>query len=279
MIIKNFRKYWWTVCVVILIIGVKSALSGTISGTVYEETNGFPLSNVWVSLYSGDCNNRTKLNSLSTCDSSIPGQQTGTYRFENIPAGSYRLRVEPMESLVSSQYAPEWGNKSTYDAYTCDQADVITLTDSSTESLNFYVDAGATISGRVFHGDGATPVTWDESYVEIYAVDINDCNNNNNENKYRIQMHETVSDGRFTLNLGPGKYYLIARPYTFDNTSPIKLKKEWWAPINSTTVCSDGQPITIENINDDHTGVYFQLDLESKKRFAWNLFLPAILHK
>lgn len=261
-----------------LLVPIK-AISGSITGTVYQDNGSTPINKAWVMLYDGNCEDRIRIDSVPTGDSSMPGQVDGEYKFDNIPAGSYRIRVES-GTLFSNQYAPEWW-KSSFDSYACGQAEIITLASGETKSnLNFQLGNGATISGTVFSSDGTTPVTYDNSYIMIYAIDVNDCNN---YSSYRILMNETISNGTYSLTLGPGSYYLVAAPYLFMNSNPIEFKTEWWATPRSTPTCSKGKIITISNITDNQTEIDFQLDLlgteDSEETFSWNLFLPAIIHE
>lgn len=247
---------------------------GAISGTVYKDDGVTVFSEGWVSVYQGACGHRTHIKNVY-----IWPEDNGKFTVNQLISGDYKIRFE--ELLGGLSVASEWWSEQ-FDAYSCDQTEDITVTEGVQEiGKDFRLGSGAIVSGTVYRNDGTTPITYENSYVTIYAIDIQDCNNPNFED-YSIRMNQASAlDGTYSLMLGPGDYYLIAKPYTvvsqwgMPNPSPINFKTEWWANYKSSPICSHGEPLTLTGLSDNKTGIDFQLDLS--KSFAWNLFLPAIL--
>ena len=151
---------------------------GSISGTVYESDGTTPLADadVWAESYDCCGGNGTR----TAAD--------GTYTISGLTPGDYRVQV----NVFGASFAGEFYNNTT----DWDSAARVTVTASTTTSnIDFTLDAGGSISGTVYEGDGTTPL----ANVDVWANTYDCCGGGNGS--------RTASDGTYTITgLAPDDY-------------------------------------------------------------------------
>ena len=164
-------------------INFSLATGGSISGVVLRASDNTPVADADVWAMSYDCcgGNGTR----TAAD--------GTYTITGLAAGDYRVEVQA-EGLVEELYdnKTEWF-----------QADRVTVTGGSdTGGIDFTLDAGGSISGRIYEADGVTPVAG----ADIWAENDGDGGN----------RAESSADGSYTITgLAPGDYEVQAQARGF----------------------------------------------------------------
>jgi len=148
----NNRKIFIYALLMLLMGDVSKALTqtGSISGFVYNAFNN-PISGVEVCAFTAT---GTYFEQRAT------SQHDGGYFITNLPVGLYKIRV-----FNSSGYINEFYN----DVYNQNEATTVKVNAGTIlEQINFYLDQGGFVSGRIFTEDGK-PLT---SGIEIAFYDV-----------------------------------------------------------------------------------------------------------
>jgi hypothetical protein len=159
--------------------------AGSISGFVYASDGVTPIPNV-------------KVNADDSTGRFIEGfadfpNADGSYMIKGIPPGSSTVRIE---ADISSWYAGEF-----YDTkYTFGTADLVVVSEGkNTPNINFTLDEGGWITGRVFDEETGEPVEG----IELFAgLPGGDC--------CMTPIARTSYDGSYKFVLRPGKYLIQA---------------------------------------------------------------------
>lgn len=156
-----------------------------IEGTVHDAL-GEPLPGVDLDLYDAATGIRLGANAIT--------QTGGAYRFDNLPAGQYKLRCDPADALgYANRY---FDGKTTRD----EAAAISTAAGAGVSGVDFAIEADATISGRVTDGtNGVADID-----IDLFEADT----------LFRLdQTARTGPDGAYTVAaLPPGRYVLRADP-------------------------------------------------------------------
>jgi len=213
----------------------------TISGTVYEKDGRtlFTDKNANVFVFTGNpCGDNQYVTDvwINTSD--------GTYTVEGLAPGNYYLRIYVSGSF---NFLDAWW-ASPASVLDCADAQAIPVGLSETVAdKNFQLDAGAIISGTIYHTDGTTPLTGAGINVEVNSGDA--CNGTQ-----IASVSYDNTDGTYEISrLSPGTYYLEANVYAGN------YFREWWASPASMPACEDAQPISV-GLSQNITGKNFQLD-------------------
>jgi len=212
-----------------------------ISGTVFQNDGVTPLTgdSVTVDVFAGDpCTTGNMVGSAMTDTGS------GTYAVSGLPPGTFYIKTRNN----GNNYVDEWW-AATASVPACGEAQAITVAAGRTAAdKNFQLDAGATISGKVYRHDGSTPLTGDQISVEVFSG--NPC-----DSWQTIASTATnPADGAYTVvGLPPGTYYLE----TWNNGH--NYVDEWWAATASVLACGAAQAITVAE-KETVTGKDFQID-------------------
>lgn len=157
-------------------------LGGSISGHVYDEDGENAIGNVYITIHNSDTRIREGYAFTDT---------EGSYTISGLPSGRYKVRAE------KNGYATEF-----YEGvYSFDQATPIAVTAPETISgMDFFLEPGGSISGRVFKEDGATPLRG----ARVWAY--------SDDNSYHSYYSYVVtSDGSFTIpGIPSGNIYVQA---------------------------------------------------------------------
>ena len=155
-------------------------VGGTISGHVYKEDGVTPLPNA--TICAEDYDSGTKMG----CSSSN-GQ--GNYSLL-LPTGTYRVRVSSLWPYAGEYYD---------DTYNNSEATVVPVTaPNDTPNIDFVLELGGTITGRVYQQDAATPIP----NVHVYATDYH-------SNAW-MDGTNTAGNGSYRLVLPSGTYRVRA---------------------------------------------------------------------
>lgn len=128
---------------------------GAISGWV-SSVDGTPLNDCYITAYDEDYNGA---NSSST-------DENGEYVLDRLPSGGYKLRIH---YGGSGNYVGEWYENS----QSFETATIVTVTEPyTTKDINFILDLGGAIEGRVFDEAGE-PVGAFNCYITAYDDDKN----------------------------------------------------------------------------------------------------------
>ena len=157
--------------------------AGWIEGSV-NDTNGLPLGGIDLDIYEAATGTRLVLGALTTSN--------GTYHIGPAPPGQYHLRCDP---TISQSYAVEYFNGQLTGAL----ADPIVVNaGTGTSNVNFTLDPGGVLSGRVVAADTSQPVAaLDMDVLQAGTLVRLD------------QSAITDLDGRFTVGPLPAGSYLV----------------------------------------------------------------------
>ena len=232
---------------------------GTISGTLYDESTGQPitgLAGMKVYAYTGDpC--------YENYEGDIEVQTDGTFQARGIEDGTFYLHTRTRNS-----YVDEWWDGSGSD-FSCSAAQAVVIQNGDDHTVNFYLDQGSTISGHVYERDGKTPIDAQGRELRVQVFQGDPCSSPT----WVMSAATFDADGGYqTAALPDGVYYLRFKESGFDTSDDIH-QREWWADPASSPRCEQAQQVVISG--EDITGKDFQIDL--RNRFPWNLVLPAIM--
>lgn len=156
---------------------------GIISGSVFEDDGETPVLWCWVSVENLD---GSQAASGGTYD-------TGHFQI-TVPPGEYRVYAEGSRaSFGIDMYYDGWLKSER------DQANVVTaFVGQVTSNIDFVMEPGGTISGRVTAGDGTTPVAWCWVQAQLDHQGVGDG--------------QTDEDGCYSFRVPPGTYVVAAYP-------------------------------------------------------------------
>ncbi|MEK7353207.1 MAG: CARDB domain-containing protein, partial [Chloroflexota bacterium] len=138
-------------------INFNLGLAGSISGRVYQSDNITPIANLTTAAYNAITGGFSIV--FTTTNSS------GDYTLAGLPAGNYNVRT--FSSLSGLTYADKWYNNKLVST----QANPVSVTVSTdTPNINFSLEVGGTISGRVYQSDNITPIAGAAITVYDYAT-------------------------------------------------------------------------------------------------------------
>ena len=209
----------------------------TISGKLYDGATAPVEQQLYIQLYRDNaCNGKLT--------ASVPiDADNGTYTAAGLIPGNYYVKADARGSNYMEELYSAAG-----DAYTCGNADPVTVGGGETETdINIHLDRGATISGTIYLEDGTTPMTGETGYVRIY--ESSGCG---------ILPLSTVAvdstTGQFaTGGLGAGTYFFEVLPlYT-------EYIPEWWSSGGAAYNCTQAEGIVVA-LGDELTGIAISLD-------------------
>jgi hypothetical protein len=214
---------------------------GAISGQV-SNVDGAPLDYCGINAYDENYN---WVNSSST-------DENGFYVVSGLPSGRYKVQVE---EWAPENYLVEW-----YDnAQSFETATVVTVREpDTTKGINFILDYGGAIAGRVFDATGVAVVAYD-CHIAAYDTDkswINSAETDENGNFVILQLHTGVYKLRISY-YGQENYvegwYDGARDFESatsigvtapDTTKNVHIILQAGGVISGQVFGPDGQPLT-----------------------------------
>ncbi|MBW8014967.1 MAG: hypothetical protein FVQ82_02195 [Planctomycetes bacterium] len=173
------KRYFTAIIISILLS--QTAFSGTISGTVTDNSDGSPIPSVWVRAY--DLVSGTYVGGVST-------DLNGVYTITGLTTSSYRVYVSLQQGFVKQYY----NNK-----YNSNDADAVSVTlGATTSGIDFALAEGGTITGTVTDQSDGTPL----SGMWVYAYDFDTGDG--------VSSVNTDSNGDYTLSGLPSGNYMVA---------------------------------------------------------------------
>ncbi len=121
------------------VLAAEAAIAGTITGVVTSDSNGQPISGIWV--YA--CDYTTGQN----CDTSNITNSNGFYSITGLAEGTYRVQVDTRNTNYASQY---YDHQIRWDHAT----PVVVPATGAVQDINFSLAIGASISGVVKNSSG-----------------------------------------------------------------------------------------------------------------------------
>jgi len=212
--------------------GINFALApgGTVTGIVTDAATGAPLANVTVEASNGE------ISRSGGTDTS------GVYTVRGLVTGTYAVRMQRSEPYVGEVY----DNAPCRDRYCYGVAGagVGVTTSAATSGINFALDRGGTITGRVVNADTGIPLQ--SVYIRAYRADAG----------AESARCYTSNSGVFTATgLSAGTYYLVtdasARGYADE------LYGGTICPLGACTI-TDGVPVSV-TLGGTTSGIDFAL--------------------
>jgi len=218
-----------------------------ISGTV-RDTNGNPLSHVFVKIYLDQCFGSGQVNQF-TEDSN----ENGEYRTIVPASGNYYAYADPHAFLIDDfnlNVVDEWW---TADGGTriCEDASPISVA-IATEypGIDFFLEPAAIISGTVRDTDG-NPLL--ETIVVAYEGTCAELNNGEIDN---VAVKYSDEDGKYRISVPINGEYFVAAIINFE---PYSL--EWWNENGQTAICEEASPISVAVA--EYPGIDFTFDIST----------------
>lgn len=218
-------------------------------GTIYDGETNSPITGktINISVFSGNPCGYPQPVGDNYVDS-----VTGTFRVEQLPAGSYFLLAEPS----TGNYINEWWAPAK-SIPECDAAQTIDVAVGETVSnINFQLNSGSTLSGTIYKNNASTPILDTVMYVRAYSG--HPCGEKTLVRSGDIDK----STGQYSVEgLMPGNYYL--RADDDHQTSGVEIGpgygggssggyvkiddyvNEWWASAASSSDCAYAEPVSI----------------------------------
>ncbi|MCF8146098.1 MAG: carboxypeptidase regulatory-like domain-containing protein [Deltaproteobacteria bacterium] len=201
----------------------------TITGTVYQSNGTTPLGGIQICAwpFPGGTN---------WCTTS---QSDGTYSLTNVQPGYLKVEASGggyLTEYYNNAYDPHWATA------------VWIGPGQTTPNINFSMGTSGSISGKVFKGDGVTPL----ANVCVGAF-MHQCASN------RYAGAQTDANGNYTIsNLPPQTYYLAANAAC---TTPQHYQLEWWNGNDGggTLICDQADSVTVVS-GGNTSPVNFSLD-------------------
>ena len=143
---------------------------GAITGQVFDEATGSPLSGIHMSsiLLNGD-----RLTPLIWTD----------------PNGRYRINLRPGTYFVLAYGEPNYINEGYQDAFDLDSATPVNVVDlfQETSGIDFYLSRPGSISGQVFEIDGVTPIAGANVFAFPVGSQTGSGANTGPDGRYKIE--------------------------------------------------------------------------------------------
>lgn len=191
--------------------------------------------------------------------------ENGTYVVNGLPDGEYNLRA----SFNKGNYIAEWWDSPT-SVRTCSNAGSISIVGPEIYTgRDFYLEPGATVSGKVLERDGLTPAIVNLDGVNgVFAYSGDPCR----EVSELFAASPVNERGWYKINgLSQGQYYLRVVSSKFGPPADeVLYEDEWWRSSGSTVDCQFAQAILVTG-GEDHLDKNFQL---GPVKFPWLLFAP-----
>ncbi len=201
-------------------------LDGTISGHIYQNDGITPVPNLHI--YAEDYDTGQKVGSANT-------DQDGSYAITGLYSGKYRVKA--CASCSGMQFIDEFYDN-VYDYGSAEPISVVAKQD--TPGIDFTLEEGGTISGRVTASDGQP--------IPNVCVGANDalCE------KGSWYTTETDENGNYSIPVPQGDYYIDINASCH---TPESYSGEWWNSGDGTTDCNEAVSVSagigeiVENIN------------------------------
>ena len=253
---STFKSFCFLLLITILLPS-GAIWASSISGKVFQGNSSNPVllsgtEEVTVSVYKKD-----DLLSSGNCDGwcsaiiVIPPSgvdATGSYIISSLEPGEYILVAR---SAYGANFLKEWW-ASPASTRNREEAQVISLHDNEDiGNINFNLDPGGTIAGKIFNSDGITLLNSQLIGVRVY----------DEENRKVIdRTNILVVDGVYkVVSIPTGHYFLQAFLYGSVVADHISYTTEWWASPQSSERFADAEKIFI-NEGENLVERNFQLD-------------------
>jgi len=199
---------------------------GTISGRVLDSTTGQPIGGAHLNVFTYDSLAGNDYQPVGWADTDINGNYTTT----SLPTGQYGIQVH------ATDYVSEWYQDTCY----VDLAAPVTVIESNdTPNVNFDLEPGGTISGRVTDTAGQ-PIS--DAWVDVDSTELMP------DPPLRVPRAKTNAQGYYTTR------YLPAGQYTI-RASAIGYVTEWYLE----TINKDEATILTVTAPGDTSGIDFSL--------------------
>ncbi|MDD5530098.1 MAG: carboxypeptidase-like regulatory domain-containing protein [bacterium] len=131
----------------------------------------------------------------------------GGYAISDILPGMYILRIHSGEYATGGKYVGEYYKN----VYNWEDANVVIVKENSvTSEINFLLDKGAVIKGKLIEKNSKTPIPNNPFFLKLYK----------SKNTYVDYVSQTDSIGEYTVSgLEPGKYHVFMEPEGWIGTS------------------------------------------------------------
>jgi hypothetical protein len=201
--------------------------TGSLSGTVYMDNMETLYNGQGYYIYVYDSKTLNNITSIYS--------QKSLYQINNIPAGTYKINIDASSDPL---YLSEWFDN----APTSDIADNIVVTGNDTvKNVNFILDRGGNIAGRIFQDNLSTDYTSAGSLYLYMEGQLNSIFS------YYVPAND---EGLYLVSgLQPGQYKIGFTPnYPLSNEYPTVWYNQVGAPLQGMSV-NITQGDTTENIN------------------------------
>ena len=200
-------------------------LGAEISGTVYQSDGITPVAGVEINVAAiqGDpCGNHQQVQSTNT------DPANGTYSIKGVPLGTYFLRTHHMnQSNYRDAYWASGGS-----VYDCSGAGLLIPDVGGESGINFQLDLGGSISGRIT-ATGGQP-------IEGLWVHVNDSLCGDGE---WFGGAETDVNGDYTIFAIPERDDVYVQ--TCAHCWGLNYVDEWWDGVDGSTDCNDAAPLSV----------------------------------
>jgi lysozyme family protein len=205
-------------------------LGATISGRVYLSDGTTPIAGAWV------------IGSGYSYGGSAYSDASGNYSFVGLQTGNYRVWAG------ATGYLTEYYNN----VYDSSIATLVSVTaPNSTPNINFTLDLGATISGRVYRADGTTPVAYAYVSAELigsgysYGSDYSDTGGNYSivglpTGNYRVSAGAAGYLTEYYNNVYDSSIATLVSVTAPNSTPYINITLDLGAPISGRVYRNDG---------------------------------------
>ncbi|MFA5033707.1 MAG: carboxypeptidase-like regulatory domain-containing protein [bacterium] len=131
----------------------------------------------------------------------------GGYAISDILPGMYILRIHSGEYSTGGKYVGEYYKN----AYNWEEANVVIVKDNNvTSEINFLLDKGAVIKGKLVEKNSKTPIPNTPFFLKLYK----------SKNTYVDYVSQTDSIGEYLVSgIEPGKYHVFIEPEGWIGTS------------------------------------------------------------
>ena len=164
----------------------------------------------------------------------------GTYELDNLPAGSYYI-------LTESNLADEFYNNVPFNNYKgWRNADHVAVTSAQvTPDVNFDLDSGAVISGKVFDETTGSPLVF--FVINVYDME------NSSEPLYTDYLFPNIITGEYSFNFGKTGYFKISAEFSGYKTEFYHEQPDW----------NSADPVYIASPTDTIRNIDFTLVLDT----------------
>jgi len=165
---------------------VNAALTpaSTLTGTVTAEESGAPLGGIGVYLYNAS-DDSYRTNTTTNI--------SGTYRFDGLPAGSYKLKFSDSNGVYLTEY---YSNQPSLA-----DADPVTLTTGMTATANAALTRGGHVTGRVTDAGSGTGIAGVS--VNVYRLDASTASGSATTNANGYYTSTALYDGVYRVAFTP----------------------------------------------------------------------------